>query len=140
MTGRILWKIVPLIILVWACYANTSRFMKLYNSMKKAVYVQMTETEIQLIGRNILTEYQYTGKLPKSDNFIPWLKKRFTPKKRRKRPIGVDYFGQKYLFVNNFNEEFIIISKGPDKKLRTRDDIKGEFSIKESPSGTSPSK
>ncbi|GEM_PF-2362237 len=140
MIARILWKIVPLIILVWAFYANTNKFMTLYKSLKKSVNIQMTEAEIKIMGKAVVAEYQYSSKLPEQDTFIQWLKSHTKPKKNRKKQIGVDYFGQKYIFSRGFNDQFTIISKGPDKKINTRDDIKVKFSTKMGLEDTSPSR
>jgi len=140
LTARILWKIVPLIILIWAFYANANRFMTLYYSLRKAVYVQMTESEIKVIGKAITAEYQYSNKLPESDSFTKWMKNRIDQSKKRKRAVGTDYFGQYYLFSRGFNDEFTITSRGPDKKLNTRDDIKVKFSAKMGTDDTSPSR
>ncbi|MHC9542584.1 MAG: hypothetical protein AB9903_24000 [Vulcanimicrobiota bacterium] len=139
MTARLLWKIIPLIILVWASYANTNRLMTLYNSMKKAVMIQMTETEIRIIGKAVSSEYLYSNRLPDPDNFTQWMKNRVNPRKKRKRPVYVDCFGKNYIFSKGFNNEFTIISRGPDKKINTRDDIKVKFSTKMSDEDNSPS-
>ena len=117
--SRLIWRLMPIAVLVWATRTGTVEWGKHFKETKGVVQSVATQMEMQAIGALIRIEIQSNEKVPTGSRFSSWLK---ASMKAKGKEGHLDHFGKPYR-LNKTRNGYVLKSAGPDRRFGSRDDF-----------------
>ena len=124
--SRLIWRLMPIIVLVWATRTGTVEWGKYFKETKGVVQGVATQMELNAIAAMVQLNIQTDGNPPTSRNFSSWLRRNM---KSKGKSGDKDHFGKPYR-LRETKGGLVLISAGTDGRYGTKDDLEKRINIR----------